>query len=84
MVAYIGPIMSLEMVDAFLKNPNVGKDVFEDIAHHRFGVSYGHATSLSKTRLIAKLELMMENERTHQTIAKLAHECGRRGLPEAL
>ena len=70
MVAYTSPTMSLEMVEAFFKNPNVGKDVFEDIAHHRFGVSYAHAVGLSKKNLIAKLELMVENERCYEIIAK--------------
>ena len=66
--------MSLSAVEVLVSEPDTSLENLRRLAASRFGFTPGLLSRLSRKDLIQKISEAVENERTHETIARLAGE----------
>jgi hypothetical protein len=64
--------LTIEQVKEEILNDKISKKYLDRIAGIRFGVTKSGASSLNREALIEKLQVLISNEKTHDTIARLA------------
>jgi len=68
--------LNIEDLEKILLVENISKADLAQIATMRFSVTKGSLSKLSREALRLKLKNLIENEKTHQTIGRLARSSG--------